>query len=279
MFHIPQATTATSPPPLPQPPNGDQVAKILTKVTGQWNLDYSRGQEPVIIDSAGNYYINPADASRRKPPSFRLAIIACNPELTVVEWRKDKINGTSLQIEVLNLTEDKIEGFAKHDEHRLVYTRTKGTLGRFSPHVEINPQYDSDLRKLDGRWDLSAVLDKPTVVVVVGDSMVAELLDRIAAGILRDVITQSGGQDPFRRAVIVGYHEWATETKLHRNPTISIGSEAINKLTGEIVPHTQRPGESPGRGATKASRRWFNLLGLQVQGLHCGGRVPPTLAR
>ena len=127
----------------------------------------------------------------------------------------------------------------------MVYTRTKGTLGGFSPHVEINPQYDSDLRKLDGRWDLSAVLDKSTVVVVVGDSMVAELLDRIAAGILRDVITQRGGQDPFRRAVIVGYHEWATETKFHRNPTISIGSEAINKLSGEIVRARRAAGREP----------------------------------
>ena len=117
------------------------------------------------------------------------------------------------------------------------------------------------------------------MVVVVGDSMVAELLDRIAAGILRDVITQRGGQDPFRRAVIVGYHEWATETKFHRNPTISIGSEAINKLSGEIVRAQSSRERALAGGQPRLRRRWFNLLGLQVQGLHCGGRVPPTLAR
>ena len=125
VFRAPQAATTTTPPPLPKPPSSEQVERILAKVAGEWKLDYSRGTEQVIIESSGNYYIRPNEPSKQKPPNFRLAIIACNPDLTAVEWRKDKPNGESLQIEVLRMGEKRIEGFAKHDQHELVYARTK----------------------------------------------------------------------------------------------------------------------------------------------------------
>ena len=125
VIRAPHGTVTTVPPSVPKPPSPEQVETILSKVAGEWRLDYSRGTEQIIIDKSGNYYIKPNEPSKGKPPNFRLAIIACNPELTTVEWRKERLNGQSLQIEVLNITDKRIEGAAKHDQHKLVYTRIK----------------------------------------------------------------------------------------------------------------------------------------------------------
>jgi hypothetical protein len=112
----------SAPPPLPALPTQDQIEQIFKNVAGKWNLDYSRGKEKVLIDSSGNYYALPNEPSKG-PPNFRLAIIACNPELTEVEWAKDRLNGQRRQIEVLTITKNKLEGSAKHDQHRLVYSK------------------------------------------------------------------------------------------------------------------------------------------------------------
>jgi predicted nucleotide-binding protein with TIR-like domain len=109
------------------------------------------------------------------------------------------------------------------------------TLGRLANAHAINPLYDFDLVKLDGSFVLAEVFRSNTVVIVVGDGLVSELLDRPVAGVLRDEINRLGTGDPYQRAVIIGHSRWSVEAGLQANPTISIGAELANKLSGEIL--------------------------------------------
>jgi pyrimidine deaminase RibD-like protein len=99
----------------------------------------------------------------------------------------------------------------------------------------INPRYDDDLARLDLTFNLAALVSAETVFVVVGDDLVNELLDRHAAGLLRDAIDSLGDGRPFRRAVIVGAHASREHESLRnyvkRSPVISVGSEKANIAT------------------------------------------------
>lgn len=50
----------------------------------------------------------------------------------------------------------------------------------------INPRYLDDLARLDGVFNIAASVSRETVFIVVGESVVNELLDRNTAGLLRD---------------------------------------------------------------------------------------------
>ncbi len=108
-------------------------------------------------------------------------------------------------------------------------------LGPLTHAPAINPRYDFDLLVLDGTFQLAEVINRKTVVVVVGDGIVSELLDRPSAGLLRDEISRRSQGDPFKRAIIVGHSRWATEAWLHANPTVAIGGGPANKLSDEIL--------------------------------------------
>jgi hypothetical protein len=99
----------------------------------------------------------------------------------------------------------------------------------------INPCYNSDMLRLDIKFKAADVINPMTVVIVVGDGIVSELLDRPVAGVLRDEISRRSGGDPFKRAIIIGHYRWTKETSLHVNPTIAIGGETANSLSGEIL--------------------------------------------
>jgi Predicted nucleotide-binding protein containing TIR-like domain len=116
-------------------------------------------------------------------------------------------------------------------------------LGPLAHRPAINPRYDFDLLALDGKWKLAEVISRRTVMIVVGDGLVSELLDRPVAGLLRDEINRLGGGDPFRSGIIMGHCRWSTEAWIHTNPTISIGAEASNKLTGEILKASMAAGK------------------------------------
>jgi hypothetical protein len=109
------------------------------------------------------------------------------------------------------------------------------SLGAFTHSHAINPRYDFDLLTIDGKFKLGDIINRRTVVIVVGDGLVSELLDRPVAGLLRDEISRWSGGDPFKRAIIIGHLRWTKETWLHVNPTIAIGGEPANKLSGEIL--------------------------------------------
>jgi hypothetical protein len=103
-----------------------------------------------------------------------------------------------------------------------------------------NPNYKEDLSALEQKqYDLSAVLNKQTVIIVVGDQVIAELLDRPVAARVRDEIDKIGAGLPGRRAIIVGYHTWIQEKRIQGNPVISIGGPVMNELTKELAAANQ----------------------------------------
>jgi hypothetical protein len=108
-----------------------------------------------------------------------------------------------------------------------------------------NPRYAEDIYRLDKSYDRHAIINKETVIVVVGTTVVAELLDRPAAEFLRDHIDQKDAEYPFRRGIVVSDQTWFDEAKvLLHNPVISIGGPPANKLSAEFNNWTpSKPGE------------------------------------
>lgn len=98
-----------------------------------------------------------------------------------------------------------------------------------------NPNYGHDLRKLDGKWDLSAIVTKQTILIVVGMNLCAELLDRPLAEQVRDAIDSRGNAEEGRRSIIVTDAWWLREEWLQRQPTISIGGPPTNSVSGELA--------------------------------------------
>jgi hypothetical protein len=98
-----------------------------------------------------------------------------------------------------------------------------------------NPRYYDDVLRLDKTWDRHAIINKETVIVVVGRNIIVELLDRPVAEFLRDHIDQRGGEYPFRRGIVVTDQTWIDEAAvLQDNPVISIGGPPANKLSAEF---------------------------------------------
>ncbi len=97
----------------------DQANRVLKKMSGRWNLDFSRGQEKAEIREDGSYILS------GKELKFRLVVLAVNEDTSTVEVGKDTPDGRRYQIEYLTITPDKMIGHAKHDGHKLSYTRTK----------------------------------------------------------------------------------------------------------------------------------------------------------
>ena len=98
-----------------------------------------------------------------------------------------------------------------------------------------NPNYDRDLTSLDGKWKAELIANDQTIIIVVGDTLISELLDREAAILLRDAIDSQSVGDPFRRAIVLNYSSWSAST-LKNNAVIAIGGDnAANPLHRAIV--------------------------------------------
>jgi hypothetical protein len=121
------SAATTLPPELPSGPTSEQAEEFFTRVAGEWHVDFSRGEEDVRIDQNGNVFLlgtmHGKSISPSVRPVFRLEVLACNPTLDQVEIAKVKLNGRTKQIEVLHVTKDEMTGYAKHDGHKLKYTR------------------------------------------------------------------------------------------------------------------------------------------------------------
>jgi hypothetical protein len=94
-----------------------------------------------------------------------------------------------------------------------------------------NPHYTSDLRLLDGNWDLKTVMNSQTIILVTGVKLAIELLDRPVAERLRDEIDKLGDISLCRRALIVSDALWFNDATLHTQPVIAIGGPSSNALT------------------------------------------------
>jgi hypothetical protein len=138
-----------------------------------------------------------------------------------------------------------------------------------------NPRYSDDLTKLDGVYDLKAIINEGTIIVVVGKSIPAELLDRPTAELLRDQIDRRGvSESPFRRAIVLTDEAWYAEASdIAMNPVISIGGPRTNKLTMEFdewqAPEGSHQGKFQLEGGNKAHTGFFrpNQKGLPQVGV------------
>ena len=63
---------------------------------------------------------------------------------------------------------------------------------RHGPKGKINRHYKSDLAALDGKWLLEPIIGSETVLIIVGSTVTAELLDRPTAAHIRDEIDRIG---------------------------------------------------------------------------------------
>jgi hypothetical protein len=98
-----------------------------------------------------------------------------------------------------------------------------------------NPRYSSDLKTLEiNDYDLSAIVNPETVLIVVGGWVAAELCDRPVAEGLRDEIDRRGQPCPYRRAIVVTDTEWFRSEYLRIQPVIAVGGPIVNALTKEL---------------------------------------------
>lgn len=98
-----------------------------------------------------------------------------------------------------------------------------------------NPRYADDIFRLDRIYDRHSVINKETVIVVVGTTVPAELLDRPVAELLRDQIDSRGGEYPFRRGIVVSDQTWYGEAQAFgNNAVIAVGGPPANRLSHEF---------------------------------------------
>jgi hypothetical protein len=110
-----------------------------------------------------------------------------------------------------------------------------------------NPKYENDLSKLHSNKYMSkSILRKDTVIIVIGNRIPAELLDRPIAERLRDQIDERGGGDRFRRAIVLTDTAWSAEAEnVADNPVIAVGGPPANELSRQFSASV--PG-APGEG-------------------------------
>jgi SEFIR domain-containing protein len=112
-----------------------------------------------------------------------------------------------------------------------------------------NPKYADDIFKLDRIYDRAKVINEETIIIVVGTSFIAELLDRPAAELLRDHIDDQGGSNPFRRGIVIGHNAWYDEAEaavVGDNPVIAVGGPSTNRLTSEFYRWKPNPSSKEG---------------------------------
>jgi hypothetical protein len=112
-----------------------------------------------------------------------------------------------------------------------------------------NPRYADDIFKLDRTYNKDAVINKETVIIVVGAGLIAELLDRPTAELLRDHIDHQGGSNPFRRGIVVTHDAWYEPTEaaaIGNNPVIAVGGPKTNRLTAEFAQWKPNPPSKQG---------------------------------
>jgi hypothetical protein len=125
--------------------------------------------------------------------------------------------------------------------------------------VAMPKRFDDDLHKLDGVYEPRAVINQETVILIVGHTLMAELLDRSIAEALRDRIDERGGQYPYRRGVIVTDVLWTELSWLvEANGVIAVGGPKTNSVTEAFInAQDLRPSEGVYPMASQGSNGFF----------------------
>jgi|GEM_PF-5250188 len=119
-----------------------------------------------------------------------------------------------------------------------VYTEAKKYLEVFEG-AEVksstpgNAQYLSDLEFLtNNSYNYHLLIDsKKSLLIVTGSHVIAEMLDRPIAEMLREEINKSSSL----KAIIISDHQYLVDAEMHSLSVISIGGPNMNYLTKEIA--------------------------------------------
>jgi len=97
-----------------------------------------------------------------------------------------------------------------------------------------NPRYNLDIHALKGGKEPGWVINKFTIIIVVGTCVSAELLDRPVAERLRDRIDDEGGKVGFHRGVVITDAGWYSEESVREKSVIAVGGPVVNRLSDEF---------------------------------------------
>ena len=109
-----------------------------------------------------------------------------------------------------------------------------------------NPHYTNDIVVLDGKWDLSKLINSKTIIITTGCSLHAELLDRPHAEILRDEIDNRGDLASGKRAIVISDIWWMKQQELQDLPTIAIGGPNTSQMVSELTKNVGKQGINSG---------------------------------
>ena len=118
-----------------------------------------------------------------------------------------------------------------------------------------NPKYDLDIDALKGGKEPGWVINKFTIIIVVGTCVSAELLDRPVAERLRDRIDEEGGKFGFHRGVVVTDAGWYSEESLRDKSVIAIGGPVVNSLSDEFFKWAPTPQSGEGTYSMPGSKQ------------------------
>lgn len=119
-----------------QRPSMNQAMALFEKLRGVWWLKttcitpqdpkpfafIAKDHERTEIDLLGNIYIGTPDQGLRYP-LCRLTLLSCDDTLTNVELARQEFNGKTIRVEVLQISQNEMRGYVKHDEKPIIYFR------------------------------------------------------------------------------------------------------------------------------------------------------------
>lgn len=108
----------------------------------------------------------------------------------------------------------------------------------------INPNFENDIKNLEGDWNVDNIISKNTILIITGVHFFPEILDRISAYLLQSIINEKGGYQDGKRAIVIGDMPFeygknisigSEKFTLNDISIISIGGPSINSTTMDII--------------------------------------------
>ena len=198
------------------------------------------------------------------------AAVAATPLVPVQAQTGPDYTSTTAATQTRTLT---VRLDAEHPATPAASNEVSATQSFFSPDqlgkTMANPRYADDISRLDRIYDRNAVINRETIIIIVGISVPAELMDRPVAESLRDHIDARGGEEnPFRRAIVLTDEAWYAEARyISANAVISVGGPPTNKLSKEFNEWAAPPGSYQGKFSLQGKERCTGFYRLNQRGL------------